>query len=309
MTGHEKSYVPLSLCIPTNGVKAWVEPVLESIYEQGVVDSCFEVVVTDNGDNDDFYVMMQKWCHEHENIRYRRSTEQGFLNQIACFREARGEYIKFVNHRMVLKKGALQHFLDFVTTNRSAKPICYFLNGNLSLPDESCYEDFDGFVRALSYYSSWSAGLGIWKDDFQDLPENLSYNVLFPHATILLKPYQTRRFCIDNHVLMKSLPEDHPKGRYNLFHAFAVEYPGILLDLYRQEAIKLDTLLQVKKDLLCFLASLYVDYRLLRRTCSYDLTGMEERVAVFYSRRQLWRRVFMDVVIRAIRKIRNFMTK
>ena len=40
---------------------------------------------------------------------------------------------------------------------------------------------------------------------------------------------------------MESLPEDHPKGNYNLFYAFAVEYPSILCDLYRNEYITMDT--------------------------------------------------------------------
>ena len=41
----------ISLCIPTNGVSEWVFPVLDSIYNQGVSEELFEVIVTDNGKN------------------------------------------------------------------------------------------------------------------------------------------------------------------------------------------------------------------------------------------------------------------
>lgn len=288
MPENENNALLLSLCIPTNGVMAWVEPVLESIYEQGVPEDRFEVVITDNGDNADFYAMVQKWCNKHANIRYRRTKAQGFLNQIECFNDADGDYIKFVNHRMMLKSGTLQHLLDFVASNNDTKPICYFLNGSLPLSKHSQYDNFDSFVRALSYYSSWSGGLGIWKSDFNTLPKDLQYNVLFPHTTILFTSYENRNYMIDNSVLMESLPEDHPKGRYNLFHAFAVEYPSIIIDLLRTDKIKLATALQIKKELLKFLAGLYLDYRIFQRKCSYDLRGMEKNITVYYSRWQLW---------------------
>ena len=312
MLEKDNGQVALSLCIPTNGVTDWVEPVLESIYGQDVAEEAFEVVVTDNGDNADFYDMMQRWCIEHNNIRYRKTTAQGFLNQIECFRDAAGEYIKFVNHRMMLKNRALQHFLDFVTTNRENKPICYFLNGCLPLPELSQYDDFDGFVRGLSYYSSWSAGLGIWKTDFIGLAQDLQYNPLFPHTTVLLKPYAARTYIIDNSVLMESLPENHPKGRYNLFHAFAVEYPSIIVDLLRQNHISLVTALQVKKELLTFLAELYLKYKIFRRKCSYDLSRMEYSICIYYNCWQLWKecvlclfRIIIGKLFRTVKNLRS----
>ena len=48
----------ISLCLPTNGVIEWVFPVLDSIYNENVNQSMFEVIVTNNGDNDQFHKMM-----------------------------------------------------------------------------------------------------------------------------------------------------------------------------------------------------------------------------------------------------------
>ena len=54
--------VPLiSLCIPTNGIIEWVFPVLDSISAQKVDEQLFEVIVTDNGTNIDFYNQMLKY--------------------------------------------------------------------------------------------------------------------------------------------------------------------------------------------------------------------------------------------------------
>ena len=44
----------ISLCIPTNGVIYLFAPVLESIYKQECDETKFEVIVTDNGNNEDF---------------------------------------------------------------------------------------------------------------------------------------------------------------------------------------------------------------------------------------------------------------
>lgn len=297
----------LSLCIPTNGVLDWVAPVLHSIYDQDGDEAKFEVVVTDNGDSKEFQTFMQNQVLLHKNLHYRKTDAQGFLNQIECFRDAQGTFIKFVNHRMMLKKGVLADLLDFVANNQVEKPIAYFLNGSLPLPEENNYRSFDEFVGALSYYSSWSGGLGIWRDDFLNLPKDISYNSLFPHTTILFQQYKNRTYYLNNRVIMESLPENHPKGRYNLFFAFAVEYPSIICDLYRNHLIRVDTFLKVKRELLTFLAALYLDYFIFRRKCSYDLNGMKESIRVYYSFRGLAINAVSSLFRRVLRKIKRSM--
>lgn len=295
----------LSLCIPTNGVLDWVKPVLQSIYSQNADVTKFEVVVTDNGDNNEFQQFMQEQVALHENLHYRKTEAQGFLNQIECFRDARGVFIKFLNHRMMLKKGVIAELLKFIVDNQAEKPISYFLNGSLPLNEENHYRSFDEFVSALSYYSSWSGGLGIWRDDFLHLSPDLSYNPLFPHTTILFQQYKNRRYYINNRVIMESLPENHPKGRYNLFYAFAVEYPSIICDLYRKRYITVDTFLKIKQELLSFLASLYLDYIILRRKCSYDLSGRKKSICIYYSFRSLSIDIIISLVRRILGKIRR----
>ena len=106
--------VVLSLCIPTNGISEWVFPVLDSIYGQANNLQKFEVVVTDNGNNSDFYKGMQEYCARYQNLRYEKTKAQGFTNQIDCFKLATGQLIKFVNHRMPLVKGALEDICQYL---------------------------------------------------------------------------------------------------------------------------------------------------------------------------------------------------
>ena len=50
----------LSICIPTNGILEWMKPVMESILSQKADPAEYEVVVSDNGDHEDFKEYMRK---------------------------------------------------------------------------------------------------------------------------------------------------------------------------------------------------------------------------------------------------------
>lgn len=235
----------ISLCIPTNGVIQWVFPVLESIYAQGVNASLYEVVVMDNGNNSEFKSRMHNYADQHENLVYRETQAYEFLSEIETYRAASGFFIKFINHRTKLREGALQSFIEFVSEyqHTSRKPIVYFSNGVLSLKQDIVHlPSFELFIKELSYFSSWSTGMAFWKSDFDSIPNIEAANVLFPHTKILFAKRNRTEYIIDNRCLLDEIPVGNiPKGRYNLFNAFAVEYPSLILDLYRSGDISIDT--------------------------------------------------------------------
>lgn len=297
----------LSICIPTNGVAKWVFPVLDSIYADDIKYELFEVVVTDNGVDEDFRTQMLTYVEKFPNLIYERTNAFEFLNEIEAYKRANGELIKFINHRTKFISGTLEYLVNFAKNNIKEKPIIYFANGVLSMKDEiSEYDSFDLFVRNLSYFSSWSTGMCFWKEDFDRIPEQKNYNVLFPHTTILFNEWNRSRYIIDNTVLLDEIPTGTtPKGRYNLFNAFAVEYPAIILDLVREGKICIDTFYSVLEDNLEFVASLYLEYILLRRECSYDLSKHKETIGVFYSKRNLYCSCFKEIIKRFIQKIKR----
>ena len=57
-----KEELMVSLVVPTNGVIEWVFPVLDSIYQDEPDHGRFEVIVTDNGDNEEFQRQMESYC-------------------------------------------------------------------------------------------------------------------------------------------------------------------------------------------------------------------------------------------------------
>lgn len=280
----------VSLCIPTNGVVEWVFPVLDSIYKQNCNTKEFEVVITDNGQNKEFKEKIKTYIQQYPNVLYYETDALPFLNEIESYKKANGQLIKFVNHRTLLLKDSLQQLINLAKDNVDTKPIMYFANGVLKKENEIFeYSSFDEFVRNLSYWSSWSTGMAIWKEDFDNLPQDMSsFNELFPHTNVLFAEKNRGKYIIDNSVIFEEMPQGKkPKGNYDLFYAFGVEYPSIILDLYRDNNITIETFKSVINDNLDFLAQLYRLYFVQKEYCSYDLTGINNMFGVFYTKKQV----------------------
>lgn len=75
--------------------------------------------------------------------------------------------------------------------------------------------------------------------------------------------------------------DDSKKGKYDLFFAFGVEYPAIILELYRQGEISFKTFDKVKESNLVLLAQLYYAHILRKKACSYDFKQLFRKYTVF----------------------------
>lgn len=298
----------LTLCIPTNGVPEWVFPVLDSIYNEKYADKHkdeFEVVVTDNGQNQEFKEKMRAYATQHSNLNYQETNSYMFNNQLDAFRLAKGNLIKFLNHRSKLLSGSLQYLLEVEEKYCKDRPILYFANGNMKKKVIEC-NNFDSFVRELGIWSTWSGGIGMWRDDFNKIPENIDTDQFFPHMAMLFAYRDRNQYVIENRLLTKEIPADvTKKGKYNLFEAFANRFPHILLDMVRSNDIGLDTFLAVKKANLNFCANLFIDYVIRKQQCSYILDNKEKNLSIFYGRREFKNAIFMVMIQRAFGKVRR----
>lgn len=282
--------VLVSLCIPTNGVIEWVRPVLDSIFDEKNPGGSFEVIVTDNGHNAEFAQMMQAYERKHQNLIYRKTEAVQFLNQIEAFKLASGALIKFINHRMVLRPGSLNYLISFAGKYKEEKPGVYFLNGSVPKRTElETYDDFDSYVKALGYWSSWSAGTAMWREDFEQMNLQMEFNAMFPHTDLIFATRSKKKYLVDNTVLLMDLEVNAAqKGKYDLFQTFAVEYVRIIEKLYEGKDISEATFEAVKKENLKFVMSCYVSFVLLKRPCSYDLSGFPQAIQVYYNKRSAY---------------------
>ena len=269
----------LSICIPTNGILEWMKPVMESILRQKADPEKYEIVVSDNGNHEDFKEYMRRVAAENGNVRYNESESQGFLNQMDAFRMAEGDFIKFLNHRFTLREGAVEELIRIAGEFGGEKPQMYFTNGSLGKETVVRYTGFNEYVRKLGFFSSWSGGVAFWRGD--PVPEEASSPV-FPHLDMVLNP-EKGAYVIDNAPLMDELPPDATKkGRYNLFEAFAVEYYEYYARMEEAGLINEATLKDFRNKLGLYLSSLYCDFILNGTPCSYQLDGCEEYLSRYF---------------------------
>lgn len=274
----------LSLCIPTYGVIEWIFPVLNSIYSQGVDEETFEVIVTDNGDNKSFEEQMTQYKKEHSNIIYFKNNSYLFDNQLESLKLATGDYLKFVNHRSVWLEGRLQFMIDFLSDYETEKPVIYFSNGMMGWgPEFKEFSTFDDFVRNLGVYSTWTSGVGIWREDYEKISKPIRYDQISPHSSILFSERKKRKYIIHDKYWMKDIIEDHSKkGKYDLYKAFALDEFIITINLYRDGDISAETLKLVKESFAEFLSEQYCVFNIMDTPCSYNIDNFDKYIDIFF---------------------------
>lgn len=292
----------LSLCLPTNGIIEWVFPVLDSIYSQDVDVDLFEVIVTNNGNNNQFHKMMLEYAEKHKNLIYKATDAYMFHNQLEALKLASGEYLKFINHRAILSENSILQMISIIKKNLEDKPVMYFSNGVLKC--DYTLNSFDGFVRELGCYASWTTGVGIWKSDYDRLSADLYIDKISPHSCILFANREKGKYKIYNFIFAEEIEKDHKKkGTYDLFKAFGVEELFITQKLYIEGNISSLTLKKVKNDYRKFLADLYFEFVIKKQPCSYDLKGFDDAMGIYFNKYDIVLLAYFNVIKSLIKKI------
>lgn len=268
----------LSLCIPTNGKVEWMIPVIESIYAQGVDNTLFEVVVTDNGVKQDLAKAIKKYTYE--NFHYYHTSSLGFTNQIDAFERCTGIFCKMLNHRSKMLPGSIEKLISLVERYKDEKPILYCAEGNAKGGDIIECKNTDEFVESLSYWTSWSCGTGAWKDDLKDIHNKMA-DKMFPHTLFLFDLRVESRYVIWNGKY-EVMADDTGKGGYDLFHTFGVGFLDIINGLRIKKRVRQETFIRVKRDLYGFLSSLYVSEVLLPSKHTFIIGDVRQSMNVYY---------------------------
>lgn len=268
----------LSICIPTNGIIEWVVPVIESIYAQGVDNSLFEVVITDNGGKSDLAKVAMRF--NYVNFHYYQTTSPGFTNQIDAFEKCSGTFCKMLNHRSKMIPGSIEKMINIVKKYQDTKPILYFAEGHAKGGEFVECANTDEFVQSLGIWCSWSCGTGVWKVDLGTIRDKM-FDMMFPHTLFLFDLREDSKYVIwnGNYELMS---DDIGKGGYDLFQTFGVRFLDILNCLRIEERIAQDTFLRVKSELLVFLSTLYANEVVLPTKHTFIIGNVRQSMNVYY---------------------------
>ena len=268
----------LSLCIPTNGAVQWVLPVLNSIYNQKYDLSKFEVVITDNGKSSQLASYLKDY--DYPNLRYIVTNDEGFLNLVTSLKEGRGLFCKMINHRSVLEPGTIEEMIELVERYKDSQPVIYCSDGNVKGMEVIECKDLDQFIANLSYWASWSAGIGFWRKDIEKI-DSVELDKMFPNASLLLNLRKESSYVIWNKKY-EQMGDDAGKGGYDLYDTFAVHFLDIIKGLLVDGRISRQTFNVVKNDLFGFLTVLYKNEAILPTKHTFILKDIKKSMQVYY---------------------------
>ena len=164
---------------------------------------------------------------------------------------------------------------------KETQPVIYCTDHCLKGDDVIECHNFDTFIRKMSYYSSWSAGIGVWDKDKQIL-DKIECNEMFPNASLLFEMRQDGEYVIWNKKYQNMMDEP-TKGGYNIFHTFGVGYLDLLRDLENRGRITGATFSSVKNDLRKFLAEWYGKIRYTNNRYTFDITDENKWLRIYFS--------------------------
>jgi hypothetical protein len=296
MNMQDKTY--LSICIPANGRIENLRNTLKSIYSDKNLSECnlleFEVIVSDNNPDKTLEPLLKEF--DYSNIHYFYSDCEGFMNSYYVLTYANGSFLKLHNSQEIFNIGALSLLINTVKSSIVSKPLIFFTSGLLQKGTVCEYENFNLFNYDLSYFSSWSNGFSIWKEDFEKQSDSISLNKIFPHTSIFLTQHFKKSYLInDQHLFTTQFIKK--KGGYDKFRAFCIEYPLLIDSIYKNGFIELETKDKIFKDILYnYLPLVYFNVKI-SKIESVSSENFKQDIKVLYSKHAYWMVLLLSLFI------------
>lgn len=277
----------LSICIPCYKRINQVRNTLKSIYEINSEISMdnYEVILSDNDPEMEIKGLMGEFA-DKPNLFYYHSECEGFINSYHVLTYAKGKLLKLHNSQNLFRIGALRHLIEEITKEKVNGTLMFHTNGFLGNKTICKYENFNDFMNALSYWSSWSGGFSIWKEDF-DAIGKIDLNELFPHTSVFLTQYSAKSFLIDDtHIY--NVQRVSKRGGHNKFKAFTIDYPSLIVDSYMKGRISLRCKCAILKDIYTQYLPTLLFNKYIARIETFDATGYRENIKIYFPKYAYW---------------------
>ena len=272
----------LSFCIPTYNRLDILQNTLESIYTdlKDVDLDDFEVVVSDNELNQSSKGIVGKF--EYDNLHYFSTDCEGFLNSFYVLSYGSGSFLKLHNNYTKLRNGSLKLLIREIKDNINNKPVIFYTDGLKQSGKIMKFDSYNSFISELSYFSSWSSGFGIWKEDFDTCSNAIEINKYFPQTSLLLSQSGKSGFIIND----KSIFDDQnvpKKGGYNIFKVFSVDYISLIALTYKKGEITIKTFEKIKSNLLLNYLSVRYFKTVIMRLDNFEKNDIKKNIKINYS--------------------------
>ena len=296
----------LSICIPTYNRQDILKKTLASIYADlnGIEIEDFEVVISDNEPNGSSKKIAEMFGYK--NLHYYKTTCEGFLNSLYVLKYGNGHLLKLHNNYTQLKQGSLKLIIEDAKKYIDEKPLIFYTDGLKQSGRVERFNSFDNFMYNLSYFSSWSTGFSIWKEDLDKFDDYIEINNYFPQTSLLLAQTKKSTYIVNDLSLFhnQNVPK---KGGYNIFKVFAVDYIKLIEESFQKKAITKKSFEKIKKELLFNYLSVRYFKTVLMKMDNFEKNNIKKNLENYYSASAYYFMIFFSLfsplffIIRRIR--------
>lgn len=299
----------LSICIPTYNRLDILNKTIESIYSDldGINIDDFEVVISDNEPNCSAKLVVEKF--NYQNIRYIPTNCEGFLNSLNALQCGNGMLLKLHNNYTKLKKGSLKKLIDDAKENVTKKPLIFYTDGLNQIGKIKRFSSFDSFMFQLSYFSSWSSGFSIWKDDLnRNIENNITIDNFFPQTSLLLSQTNKIEYIINDTPIFEN-QNVSKKGGYNIFKVFSIDYIELIENSYKTNQLSKKSFLKIKNDLLVKYLSIRYFKTVIAKLDNFEKKNIKKSITKHYSQLDYYKMIFfafLSPIAFVMRKLKIF---
>jgi glycosyltransferase involved in cell wall biosynthesis len=241
----------ISFCIPTKNRPELLRNTLDSILSEEKYLDIIEIVISDNSTDEKTKDLIDKYILNYQNIKYSHHDRIGFFNSLSALDIGQGKFLKLHNDYTKILPGGMSKMIDLVQQNEIDRNGLLFTNAELKTNNIIVCNDFDTYIKVSSFWNSWSSAFGIWHEDYIKFKDRYECSDdQFPHTSILLRDGLQKKSNIIVDIKLFENQDVLPKGGYNLFKNFAVNYPDILHAYLQKGSITKITYNKVLNDLL-----------------------------------------------------------
>lgn len=265
----------ISICIPTKDRLKHLTATVESIINDGVDVSLYEIVISDNSDNDNIKSYCESLQANGYRVKHVKNPLLGFYNSIVSLREASGSLLKLHNDYSCFVKGQFSFMIKLVQENINDMPTIFFSNGTLGFNVNKLCSSKDDFFSKTHFQNTWSSAFSIWKKDFDLVPhERENLDSMFPHTSILLNCIK-ENYLICDYVVFENISVSG-KGGYNLFDCFCNRYLNMLRAKVKSSELTNKTFRRIKwKMFLDFVTPWYYKTVSTDQGFTFDVTNAD----------------------------------
>ena len=118
----------LSFIVPVYNVAQYIRPCIESILRQGLEEADFEVILVNDGTQDNSFEVIDDIVHQHANIRRVDQENQGLsAARNTGMKYAKGVYVLFVDSDDLLVEGSVAPLLQIAEDNAADLVVADFV--------------------------------------------------------------------------------------------------------------------------------------------------------------------------------------